>query len=382
MRRKVALIVETSTGYGRNILSGIVRYRRSTQWAVFLEQRDLSTRLPAWIENWHGDGVISRVTSQKLADLVRRKNIPLVELTDRGKGFDFPMVRTHDQMVGFLAADHLFERGFRNLAFCGFQFEAWSKRRESAFHQRATEKGGCCAVFRSPWMKKSAKPWEVEQEQLAQWIDSLAKPLGVMACNDVRGQQVLEACSRAGVTVPEEVAVIGVDDDQMICELCEPPLSSVATNAAVVGFRAAELLDQMMLGNSPADSILKVPPVGITVRQSTDSVAIADKDVAAALTFIRENACLGISVNDVLMNVPVSRSTLERQLRRYFSRSPQQEIRNVQVKRAKELLTETDLSMEQIAGRCGFEHPEYMHVVFKREVGITPGRFRRNSQAK
>jgi len=380
MRRKVALIVETSTGYGRSILSGIVRYRRSAQWAVFLEQRDLLSRLPAWIENWQGHGIISRVTNRKLANLVRRKNIPLVELTDRGKGFDFPTVRTDDYAVGVLAAEHLFERGFRNLAFCGYQHEAWSTRREAAFSKHANDNGAALSVFRSPWLNKSANPWEIEQQQLALWIASLPKPVGVMSCNDVRGQQVLEACSRANVTVPEEVAVVGVDDDQMICELCEPPLSSVATNATTVGFRAAELLDQMMAGETTFESVTQLTPIGITVRQSTDVVAISDRDVAAAITYIRENACHGISVKDILANVPVSRSTLERQLRRYFNRSPQQEIRSVQIKRAKGLLSETDLSMEQIAGRCGFDHPEYMHVVFKREVGITPGQFRRNSQ--
>ena len=212
------------------------------------------------------------------------------------------------------------------------------------------------------------------------WIRGLAKPAGIFACNDIRGQNVLEACAAARLTVPEQVAVIGVDNDEVLCQLCEPPLSSVIPNAELVGFRAAELLSILMDKKQPPERETLIAPLGIATRQSTDVVAIDDPEIAAALRYIREHACEGISVKDVLAHVPVSRSTLERQMRKYLNRSPQQEIRVVQVKHARELLAATDLSIEQIAHHCGFVHPEYMHVVFRRETKMTPGAYRRSAQ--
>jgi LacI family transcriptional regulator len=154
----------------------------------------------------------------------------------------------------------------------------------------------------------------------------------------------------------------------------------VIANAELVGFRAAELLSDLMDRKQPPQREYLIPPLGVATRQSTDVVAIDDPEISAALRYIREHACRGISVKDVLANVPVSRSTLERQMRKYLKRSPQQEIRSVQLKRARELLAATDLSMQQIAHRCGFIHPEYMHVVFRRELKMTPGEYRRSAQ--
>jgi LacI family transcriptional regulator len=157
-------------------------------------------------------------------------------------------------------------------------------------------------------------------------------------------------------------------------------LSSIIPNAELVGFRAAELLNQLMIGDKTETSIQRIQPIGVSTRQSTDVVAIEDRSVASALQYIREHACRGISVQEVVQNNPVSRSTLERQVRKHLGRTPQEEIRHVQIKRVRELLLTTDLSAEKIAGLCGFEHPEYLHVVFKRLTGSTIGEFRRQAK--
>jgi LacI family transcriptional regulator len=196
----------------------------------------------------------------------------------------------------------------------------------------------------------------------------------------MRGQQVLDACSKIGLSVPEEAAVIGVDNDELLCRICAPPLSSVIPNAEGVGYRAAELLAELMNGSSSAMADHLLEPLGVATRQSTDVVAIDAPEIAAAVRYIRENACRGISVDEVTAHVEVSRSTLERQLRKYLGRSPQEEIRFVQVKRAKELLWTTELSVEDLASLCGFEHAEYLHVVFKRITGLTPGQFRQQAK--
>lgn len=380
-KRRVALVVETSSIYGRRLLTGIIKFmRKHDEWSVFLEQRDLSSDPPLWLNHWNGDGILSRATTSRLADAVAAKGIPLVELTDRREDLGFCHVWSDDAKIGKLAAEHLLDRGFRHLAFCGFSGEAWSERRQNAYENTVRQKLGDSAVYNSTWFGTAARPWEEEQEHLSRWINELEKPVGIFACNDVRGQQILDTCFQDDVAVPEEVAVIGVDNDEILCQLCRPPLSSVVPNAELVGYRAAETLSKLMNGEHVDEPKVFVPPLGISTRQSTDVVAIEDQTVASALRFIRENACSGITVEDVLQIVPMSRSSLERKMRKYLNRSPQQEIRKVQVKRAQQLLTETDLPLEKIANLCGFQHPEYMHVVFRREIGQTPGAYRKRGR--
>lgn len=382
MKRRVALIIETSTIYGRDLLAGIVRFMRTNRnWSVFLEQRDLAKKPPSWLADWDGDGIISRATTPGLVEAVRATGVPLVELTDRGSDHGLTYVWSDDRGIAQLGAKHLLTRGFRSFAFCGFKSEAWSKRRETAFAEAVHAAGFDCEFYNSPWQSSRAHTWEREQRDLSNWLRELPKPLGLMACNDIRGQHVLEACSSQKLTVPEEVAVVGVDNDELLCQLCDPPLSSVIPNAPQVGFLAAELLSRLMNGESVPREHL-VEPIEVATRQSTDVVAVEDPHISSALAYIREHACEGISVEDVLKHVPVSRSTLERQLRRYVGRKPQQEIRHVQLKRVRELLSTTDLPTEQIALLSGFQHPEYMHVVFKRELGMTPGEFRRAAKAR
>lgn len=381
-KRRVALIIETSSIYGRHLLEGVVRYMQAhDDWSVFLEQRDLTTQPPRWLHYWNGDGILSRATTPELAEAVAAKGMPLVELTDRREDLGFCHVWSDDLEIGRMAAMHLLERGFRHLAFCGFKNEAWSQRRQQAFTQTVAERLDETAIYNSNWHGSTARPWEEEQEHLANWIDRLPRPIGIFACNDARGQQILNTCLENEIAVPEQVAVIGVDNDEILCQLCSPQLSSVVPNAELVGYRAAQMLQQLMNGCKVEQRELLIKPVGIATRQSTDVVAIEDQAVAAALRFIRENACRGISVEDVLQTVPMSRSSLERKMRKYLNRSPQQEIRNVQIKRAQQLLIDTDLPMDRIAQMCGFQHPEYMHVVFRRDVGQTPGSFRRATHA-
>ena len=381
MKRHVALIIETSSAYGRNLLSGIVRFMRMhDQWSVFLEQRDLWKRPPSWLNEWCGDGIISRATTPRLLEAIARTGVPLVEVTDRRGDSDLPQVRSDDAAIGRIGAEHVIERGFRRFGFCGFKSEAWSTRRERAFVEAVENRSqSACSCFNSTWHGPSARPWDAEQESIVAWLKELVPPFAVMACNDVRGQHVIDACSELGLAVPEQVAVVGVDNDELLCRVCSPPLSSVVPNAEMVGFRAAEALARLMQGENVDEHTLEIKPLGVATRQSTDVVAIEDRDVAGALHFIRTHACRGLSVEEVVSNSAVSRSTLERQVRKYLGRTPQEEIRHVQIKRARELLLTTDLSAERIATLCGFEHPEYLHVVFKRITGMTTGEFRRQA---
>jgi LacI family transcriptional regulator len=300
-----------------------------------------------------------------------------VDLNDLYPGLGLPRIWSDMQAIGRLGAEHLLERGFQHLAFCGFSGETWSYGRRDGFCTAVRGAGFDASAYESPWLAHHAPDWDKDQRRIVNWIRSLPKPLGVMACNDVRGQQVINACRNAGVVVPEEVAVLGVDNEQVLCELCDPPLSSVAPNPRRIGFEAAELLDRLMKGERVPNEERTIEPLGVVTRQSTDVLRIDDADMAGALRLIRERACSGVTVEEVADHVAVSRSLLERRFRKYLGRSPQVEIRLAQLKRVKQLLAETDLSLEAIAPLAGYVHPEYMSVVFKRLVGQTPGEYRR-----
>lgn len=382
-RPHVALMVETSLAYGRNLLRGVIRYLRSHEpWSVFFELREQGASPPSWLKDWRGDGIICRPTNPALAELFRKKRIPVVNLNDVYDELGLPCIESDHTAIGRLAGEHLIERGFRRFAYCGFTGHAWSAKRRAGFEAAVGNAGEVCPAHESPWGGPSAHPWEQEQKRIGDWLRALPRPVGVLACNDLRGQHVLDACQRVGLAVPEEVAVIGVDDDPLVCELCDPPLSSVVPNPERVGYEAATLLARLMAGEKPEPKEVLVAPLGVTARQSTDVLAIDDPHVAAAVRYIREHACAGASVDDVLARVPLSRTILERRFRKYLGRSPQAEIRFVQLKRAKQLLAETDLRLERIAELAGYEHPEYLSVVFKRETGQTPGQFRRQAQPR
>ena len=212
---------------------------------------------------------------------------------------------------------------------------------------------------------------------VADWVAALPKPVGILACTDQLGFWLLDACRRVGSAVPEEVAVVGVENDETLCQLATPRLSSVAFDGVRVGYESAALLDRLMRGEQPPQEPLVVPPRGIVVRQSSDIVAIDDAAVAAALRFIREHACHGVSVAEVIGRVGLSRTVLERRMRAAIGRTPGEEIVRVRFARVKALLAETDLTVAEIADRCGMEHPQYLAASFKKQFGMTPGAFRR-----
>lgn len=381
-RPHVALIIETSLTYGRQILRGIIRYLRAHgPWSIFSEARELAASPPSWLRRWPGDGIICRSTTPELAAAARRKGIPLVNLNDiDSNGLLLPHIESDHDAIGRLAATHLLERGFRHFAFCGFSGHNWSVKTQAGFTAAVSSADRSPAIYTSPWGGPRAQPWEKEETRLAAMLHALPRPLGVLACNDLRGQHVLEACARVGLRVPEDVAVIGVDDDVLLCELCDPPLSSVVPNAEGVGYEAAALLDRLMAGKAPPQEEQLIAPLGIATRQSTDILAVEDPQIAMALRYIREHACEGATVGDVLCHVPLSRTMLERGFRKYLGRSPQQEIRSIQVKRVKQLLADTNLKLAEIAELAGFKHPEYLNVAFKREAGQTPGNYRQASK--
>lgn len=373
-RRQVALLIETSNAYARGLLQGIVHYiREHRPWSFHLMEQGRGDDPPPWLANWDGDGIIARIETPRIARAVRKAGVPTVDVSAARLVPELPWVETDDAEIARLAAEHLLERGFKHFAYCGDARFNWSAWREEQFRARIAVAAGTLHVFEAP---VAAGDVAAEAAALRRWVTALPKPIGIFACYDIRGQQVLDACRSAGLAVPGEVAVLGVDNDALLCDLAAPPLSSVIPNTHRTGYEAAALLDRMMAGKKVRPVAHLIPPLGVAARQSTDVLAVDDREIARAVQFIREHACEGINVSDVLGMVPLSRRVLEARFKHLLGRTPREEILHVRLERVRQLLAETDLALYQIAERTGFEHVEYLSVVFKRETGRTTSVFR------
>jgi len=370
----VALLIETSNAYGRGLLRGVRAFAREHgRWVTYLIEQGRGDPPPSWVPRWGGHGLIARIENRQIARAVRHSGLPVVDVSAARLMRSVPWVETDDRAIAQAAADHLLARGFTRFAYCGDDRFNWSRWRAQAFGDYLRQRGYACTSF-TP--KSQGEP-QREAAALLRWVRQLHQPIGVMACYDIRGRQVMDACRQAGLFVPDEVAVIGVDNDELLCDLCDPPLSSVQPDAVTAGYIAASLLDRIMDGEKvPAEATL-IEPVGIETRRSTDGLAIDDAEIIAAMQFIREHACDGIGVGDVLEQVPLSRRVLESRFRSTVGRTPHQEIVRLQMDRAKQLLRETELPVAQIAPRIGYRHAEYLSTQFKKHTGLTPTEYRR-----
>lgn len=378
---RVALLIETQVGPGRDMLRGVARYvRESGPWALHLEARQqmfIEGWEPKWLSNWRGHGIIARFDTHSLLHAVRRANVPTVDVLGDAHNSGVPLVHVDDVAIAQLGARHLLERGFKQFGFVLRANEPWAERRLAAFQNAVAQHGYPCSVLQAGDFEELPEEWDTFIRQTAEWIQKQPKPLGLMLCADRVGPLVTQACSQAGVLVPEEVAMIGVDNDEPLCEICDPPLSSICPNHEGVGYHAAALLDRLMAGDSVPSEPLLLPPRTVVVRQSSDVSAIDDSVVSVALSMIRERACSGLQVSDVAANVPASLAVLRRRFRAILGRSVHQEIVRVQLRKAQELLRDTDLPLRTVAERAGFRHQEYMGAVFKSRMGMTPGQYRK-----
>ncbi|HLA83646.1 MAG TPA: DNA-binding transcriptional regulator [Thermoguttaceae bacterium] len=376
---RVALMIETSQSFGRDVFRGITRYiRENGPWSVFFVQRGVGDRVPKWLRKWSGDGIISRINTPDVRQFAADTSLPIIDLNEQLRGMKVPMISNDHAAVGCMAAEHLLQRGFEHFAYMGYNGLYWSDCRRDAFAEAACQ-SKVCDVYscraQSPQRFRD-DTWELEMEHVVHWVERLPKPVGVMTCDDFRGLQLLEACAIAGIAVPQDVAVIGVGNDDVACEVASPPLSSVVLNSFRMGYEAAVLLDRLMRGEKVDVKERLLPPLDIITRQSTDVMAVADPVVSKAMRFIQQQACEGIKVTDVLRHVLVSRTVLEDRFHRALDRSAHEMILEARTKRVKELLAHTELSLADIADRAGFKHVEYLCTVFKRETGWTPTRYR------
>lgn len=374
-----------SRPYDRQVIRGVTKYIQSrASWHLYVEENP-ADKIPS-LDTWSGHGLIIDMDDARNADAIHRFDCKIVGLgsvpPEALDKLNISTVSADDRRVGQWAADHLLEKHLEHFAYCGIRthgLDRWVQIRQDAFCRRIAGAGYECSVFTGP--RHAPRNWNLMQEELIRWLTRLPKPVGVMACNDLRGRHVLEACRRAGLQVPKEVAVIGVDNDELMCELAVPPLSSINEGSEQIGYQAAQLLDRLMTGRKRRPVHLIVPPTDLVTRQSTDVVAVEDPVVAEALTFIRDRGRENIRVSDIVDHVCVSRSTLETRFKTHLGKTVHSELLQVRLDAARRLLTSSSLSLHAIAEKAGFSSLHYMSTVFRRELGYPPGRFRKQANS-
>lgn len=374
-------MIESSRAWGRGLIRGIAKYSRLNGPWNFLKTPAFfiagnKKKFLEEIKQFNPDGIIMREVpdTEEIISLGK----PVVISPHLHKKFTGALNIIEDcRTTGQMAAEHLLSKGLRNFGFCGFDSMFWSRERGAGFYDRIIENGHSVFVYNQP-KKKSDRTWENEKPILRKWLISLPKPIGLMCCIDERSDQVSEICKVEGIHVPEEVAIIGVDNDEMICELSSPPLTSISFNSEGIGFQAANLLAKLIKGQKiPNTEELITLPTYVVQRQSTEITSVEDSDVAEAIAYITKNAGRSISVMEVLHTVAVPRRTLERRFRTLVGNSIYQEIQNERIKRIESLLIETNMTVTEIAYSMGFSNPNEMTRFFNNKRKISPTSFRK-----
>lgn len=363
--RRVRLMISMNHAYGRAILEGIADYGdHHGRWQHQLEDR-FAAEL---IDRGDVDGMIVEMAEGSIWQALRRTRIPAISVAHVVDPEGCPGVVVDNMAVGRLGANHLADLGLKHLAFVAEDMTAHSDDRRSGFVAACATRHVTCAVFGG----KASR----DEHALSNWIRTLPDPVGILGATDRIALAVSRACRIAGRRIPEQVALLGVDNETEACRLADPPLSSIDHGTRRIGYEAARLLDQWMsTGQRPPNSIL-IQPVGVVSRPSTDLLAIDDADVVSAIRFIRAHATDPVKVEHVLKHVAMSRRSLEMRFLQALGRTIHEEITRVRMDRAKQLLITSDWSMPVIAETCGFAFASQFSHAFKRETGLAPLQFR------
>ncbi len=379
--RRVILLIAPTRAFDRGLLQGIARYANERgPWTFYREPPhyqaiDWKKKVTDRLGSGQVDGIIMR-EPERIEEIIQRKIpgicAPVTKRTIEG----FVNIIIDNDAVGEMGAEHLLHCGFRHFAYCGIEGIYWSAKRGEAFQKRIAQAGFPCHIYQPRHAKGAQALWEKEEPLLVAWLQSLPKPVGIMTCNDDRSQHVLDACHAARIHVPSEVAIVGVDNDEFICRLANPALSSICLNAEKVGYRAAQLLDRVMAGEPCRETIIEGLPTHVVARNSTNILLVEDHAVSEAIRYIREHCSQPLQVDDVAEAVALSRRTLQQRFAKAIGRSVHSQILRERVNRITELLVETDLTVAQIAEELNFSSAKQLDRVFTRFQGTTPTTYR------
>lgn len=383
-KKNILLAIETSRGFGRGVIQGISRYAlEQGNWSLLFQDRGMIEEPQQWLKNWSGDGIIARSATSKTWRFLHSLDIPLVELLGDEKEAVGEIILDNVE-IGRMAAEHLAERNFCNFAYFSPEGWWWSEERREGFLRAVNDLNCHCDVFP---VRKTSRPgsgsysvpdiWEIVGPRVVGWLKGLPKPVGLFVVSDLHALFILEACKRADIAVPEEIAILGMDNDRFFCETSSPQLSSVDPNTPLMGYIAAERLNDLLQGKPRNPERVRIAPAFVATRQSTDILAIDDPLVARILHFIRENAVAMMTVNEIAREFGLSVRTMERRFKELLRRSPEEELMRVRLERAKTLLRSTNLSVSEVADLSGFVDPSYFVRLFRRKCSMTPKQYRK-----
>jgi LacI family transcriptional regulator len=374
----IGLVLEYDIGYCRSVLHGIKRYAESRpHWVLIPTSSEM--RAVQDLANLRPQGIINYGGSKAALEILRNLRRPRVRVGGGEPDDGTPRVGPNDFLIGQLAATHLLDLGLKKFAFIGHSPAVSSARREQGFRWAIERAGHQVESYDegAPW---HYNPWDTRWalgREFRSWVESLPTPVGVAANHDVWIFHLSEICRDLGLHVPEEVAMIGAANDELLCGLARPSLSSVAFPSEQIGYEAAALLDRLIAGEPPPDRPILLPPLGVVARQSSDILAIADPEVAAAVRMIRQSGPAPLQVEDVVRAASVCRRTLELRFRQSLGRGIFEEIQRVRVDRAASLLAGTDMPISVLAEQAGFSSGMHLMLAFRRETGMTPTAYRR-----
>ncbi len=385
---KVILVIERSRSFGRGLLHGIIQYSNlHGPWLYYMKPefyRQGKEKSHKWLTGLDADGVIAHTWDPDFIDSIVNLGVPAVIC-----GLDKPKrkacrLSTDEAGAGHMAAEYFMDRGFTSFAFCGFDDMIWSQQKCDGFKRTLAKAGFKTSIYRQPEAKHLRKPAK-ELPFIAAWLKSLPKPLALMTCNDDRGQDVLAACKIAECEVPKDVAILGVDNDELICNFSYPQLSSITLSTKRAGYEAAKVLDKMIKGQkiTQEEKEVTILPLYVVTRQSTDIMAIEDKTVAQAISFIRRHSREVLQVGDVAKAVSLSRRALEQHFRKALDHSVHDEIKYTRVNQMANMLIGTNLSISQIAKLLGYPYESNnISRYFKQLKGMSPLDYRKKFAPK
>ncbi len=378
----VAVLVDTSTSWGRRLIRGVTNYAtKHGPWHLCLEEKGALEQfhLPS---KWKGDGVIARISNERLYDELEKSGLPVINVSGiELKNSKFPRVTTNYQAGAALAIDHFLDRGFQNFGYVGPLQKRYVKRHAGAFRTAITQHNLTCHEFNYRSELSSMRSWHMRIAELGDWIESLPKPVGIFCWANTTGLHVLEACRHRNLAVPDEIAVLGGDDDPLLCESASPPMSAIVTASEQQGYHAAQFLERLLNGEAVPNHTA-VDPIEITTRRSTDALIIDDDELRKAVIFLRQNAYRPLTVDQIADAVPMTRRSLERKFKKHYERSPHEEVLRLRLARVQTLLAKTDMPILDLAREAGFGNAQHMTTVFRKAFNITPLRYRSSIRAR